>query len=98
MNKRIRKKLQKRGGVFHYVDFGKFIILHCDVAQNPDCIGEFRIPVSQLFSDYQSNKNGVIYTPEVVEKALRDFAKQHNNQLYMSTQTELPELSINERK
>lgn len=98
MNKRIRKKLRKRGGVFHYVDFGKFIILHCNIAQNPDFVGEFRIPVSQLFSDYQPNRNGVTYTPEVVEKAFKDFAEQHNNQLYIPIQTELPELSINEWK
>ena len=98
MNKRIRKKLRKRGGVFHYVDFGKFIILHCDIAQNPDFVGEFRIPVSQLFSDYQPNRNGVTYAPKVVEKAFKDFAKQHNDGFYIPLQTELPELSINERK
>lgn len=98
MNKRIRKKLKKRGSVFHYCDVGKFIILHCDLAQNSDFTGEFRIPVSQLFNNYGPNKNGVVYTPEVVEKAFKDFAKQHNDGFYIPLQTELPELSINERK
>lgn len=98
MNKRIGKKLKRRGGVFHYCDVGKFIILHCDLAQNSDFIGEFRIPVSQLFNNYEPNKNGVTYTPEVVEKAFKDFVKQHNDGFYIPLQTELPELSINERK
>lgn len=98
MNKRIHKKLKKRGGVFHYQDVGKFIILHCDLAQNSDFTGEFQIPVSQLFNNYEPNKNGVVYTPEVVEKALKDFAKQHDDGFYIPLQTELSELSINERK
>ena len=97
MNKRIKKKLKKRGGVFHYIDFGKFIILHCDMAQGFDFVYEFKIPVSQLFDNYLPNRNGVIYTPEVVEDAFKDFAKKHRDQLYIPIQTELPELSIQER-
>ena len=67
------------------------------MAQGSDFVHEFKIPVSQLFDNYLPNRNGVRYTPEVVEEAFKDFAKSHKEGLNIPIQTELPELSIRER-
>jgi hypothetical protein len=75
MNKRIKKKLNKRNNVFHYTNFNKYIILHCDFANGYD--STYKIPIAQLFNDYECNRNGARYSPQSVEKALRDFCKEH---------------------
>jgi hypothetical protein len=75
MNKRIKKKLNKRNNVFHYTNFNKYIVSHFDFANGYD--STYKIPIAQLFNNYECNRNGVRYSPQSVEKALRDFCKEH---------------------
>lgn len=90
MNKRIKKKLNKRNNVFHYTNFNKYIILHCDFANGYD--STYKIPISQLFTNYEYNRNNVRYSPQCVEKHLESFCKEHKFNVDIPIRCDSPEI------
>lgn len=90
MNKRIKKKLNKRNNVFHYVDFNKYLILHCDFSNGYDFT--YKIPIAQSFNNYEYNRNGVRYSSQCVENALREFCKEHRFNVDIPIRCDSPEI------
>lgn len=83
MNKRIKKKLYKRGYIFHYVDVKhfKFIVLNILDASEPNKnLCQLKLSLDDMFPEIKyPNRNGVTYSKETVEKALKKFYKRSLN-------------------
>ena len=83
MNKRIKKKLYKRGYIFHYADAKKFkfVVLNIlDASDSNKNLCQVKLSLDKIFPELKyPNRNGITFSKTLLEKELKKFYKRALN-------------------